>query len=102
MTLRKRVNLLEDKHSGRASAGPNVAFICGADDEARTALRIGGDALSRHDGETESAFMARASDGAGPHVFLPGNARDALAHPDAPNWAKPALIIRALQQKHAS
>ncbi len=101
MTLRKRLDRLEAKR-GAAALGPSVIFFCEpGTGEPLAAMLVGGCTLTREDGETVEAFTARADAGGAGAVFLPDNGRDALATGKAPRWATGALVVQALQEKHA-
>lgn len=101
MTLHRRLEKLEGKRRATAS-GPSVVFLCsGESGEPLVALLIGGGSLTREDGETVEAFTARANSGVASAIFLPNNGRDALATGKAPCWATGALVVKALQEKHA-
>jgi hypothetical protein len=100
-TLQKRLDRLESKR-GAAVVVPSVIFICDAETgEPGWAMLMGGGGLTREDGETVEAFMARANESGAGSVFLPDNGRDALATGKAPRWASGALVEKALQEKHA-
>ena len=100
--MRKRLDKLESKRGGNAPA-PSVIFLCdGASGEPKAAMVIGGDNLTREDGETVEAFTARAEIGPASAVFLPDNGREALATGNAPRWALGALVVKALCEKHAN
>jgi hypothetical protein len=99
--LRKRLDKLESKRGSNALA-PSVIFFCdGASGEPKAAMVIGGENLTREDGETLEAFTARAEVGAAGAVSLPDNGREALATGKAPAWASGALVTKALRDKHA-
>ncbi len=59
MRLRRRLERLEVKRGITSVEGPRVIFLCSPGRGASVALMIGGETLSRHDGETELAFMER-------------------------------------------
>lgn len=101
MTLKKRIDRLAEKSGRLDGEVPTVIFLCEADGEAQSALMMGGDTLTRDKDETESAFIARASDGTARVVSLPDNGNDALASGEAPIWAHGKLTIRALRAKHS-
>lgn len=101
MTLGRRLERLESKR-GTTARGPSVIFFCDPETgEPLAAMLMGGGTLTREDGETVEAFTARANAGAACAVFLPDKGRDALATGKAPRWATGALVVKALQEKHA-
>lgn len=102
MTLKRRIDQLAPK-KGKSGAAPSVIFLCDAETgEARAAMILGGETLSRGLDETDEDFRTRASAGVPGAVCLPDSGREALATGEAPEWAKGKLALRALEQKHAT
>ena len=100
MTLRKRIDHLAAKHSRSRGSEPSTVLLREADGGTCEALFMGGGELSCKLGETEAEFIERATKGVAISVSLPADAREALAHPETPQWVKGPLVLRALVQKH--
>jgi hypothetical protein len=79
-----------------------VIFLCAPGGEPSAAIIRGDGTVTRNDGETVEAFIARASAGISTAVYLPDNGRDALATGKAPEWASGELVIRQLRAKHGA
>lgn len=77
MTLRKRIDRLDRGNVPRPEPAQQIVVlgICPETREAVFASIMGGGSLTRRDGETETDFRARVSQGAAATVFLPDNGR---------------------------
>lgn len=100
MAIRKRIERLEAERGKGADTSPIVIFLCDETGDPGGAIIKGGGSIAREPDETREAFKARAMAGAPAAIYLPDNGRDALATGKAPTWARPKLIIRALEEKH--
>lgn len=69
--LSKRLDRLEAQRGGYAVAGPPVIFIAEPGGEVMAALFTDGSSTSRHEGESEAAFTARAECYASRHHHKP-------------------------------
>lgn len=60
MTMKKRIDHIEAQLGGGAPFRPSVIIVSSPGGEAGSAILVHGGTISRHDDETEKAFIARA------------------------------------------
>ncbi len=100
MTLHKRLERLEAQR-GPATEAVTVIYFCDPKtSEPNAAIILGQGTVARREGETAQGFYQRIAPPGQDAPCLPHNGHDALADPNAPTWARPEIILRALKQKH--